>query len=197
MIVLLRGTAHETTPGKLTLLVGGIGYEVNVPKNYTFEPEESLSLLIHQVIREDAHLLYGFRTRPEKDLFLMLVTKISGIGPSIGLAFLEGMHIDAFKAAILQNRPDELAKLKGVGRKTAERVILELRDKIGIQQTWSQEATGEINSTCADAELALVALGYKAMDARKAVRDAVASNLSTITSGEIIKIALRALNGKK
>lgn len=191
MITYLRGEALESSPGKLTLLVGGVGYEINVPKSYQFDTEEQISLMTHLVVREDAHVLYGFRSRPEKDLFLMLVQKVSGIGPSIAIAFLDGITVAEFKHAISNNLPDLLSKIKGVGKKTAEKVIFELRDKVGIQDTWTAEKNGEISASAADAELALIALGYKQKEAKLAVQNAIKRSSTALDTPSLIRLALK------
>jgi len=196
MIARLRGKVLEAYPNRLVVDVSGVGYEVHVPLS-TFDrlyPTEGspVDLRTHLHIRETAHTLYGFATEEERDLFLLLIDRVSGIGPAIAMAILSGMPAGRFKACVANGDTVELSKIKGLGKKTAERIVLELKDKVGVADTWQEVASGQIAPSAADAELALVALGYKQVDARKAVRkmlDAVPS----ASVEELIRGALRSL----
>ncbi len=184
MIARLRGNVWEAWPNRLILDCGGVGYEVFVPQISVdqLNPVEGkeVSLLIYQHIREQAQTLYGFATKEEKDIFLLLVDRVSGIGPSIAMAILSGMPVGRFKDAVVNDDAKTLATIKGLGKKTAERIILELKDKVGVTETWKPaeglEGVAETSTTLQDAELALLALGFKQADARKSVTAALKAN---------------------
>ncbi|MFQ3670444.1 MAG: Holliday junction branch migration protein RuvA [Verrucomicrobiia bacterium] len=175
MIAFLRGRLEALLPGRAVVEVGGVGYEVLVPMS-TFErlpppPAEGVKLLTYLQVREDAHLLYGFATSEERDLFALLLTHVSGVGPKLALAFLNGCSPARFREAVATSDLAALAAIKGVGKKTAERVIVELRDKVGVSEAWQQVsgAAGNSHVGGGDALLALMALGYKQADALKAI----------------------------
>ena len=196
MIARLRGKIIEAYPNRLIVDCGGVGYEATIPIS-TFDklhPTEgsSVDLRTHLHIRENAHTLYGFATEEERDVFLMLIDRVSGIGPSIAIAILSGMPVNMFKTAVVAGDSALLSKIKGIGKKTAERVILELKDKVGVTDTWQDAASGQVSSQAADAELALIALGYKQVDGRKAVR-AILDKAPASTTEELIRGALRSL----
>ena len=125
-------------------------------------------------MREDAHVLYGFATPAERDLFRLLVTHVSGIGPKTALDVLSGISVTSFKAAVVAGDAALLSKTKGIGKKTAERIIVELKDKVGIAAAWeaasAAHAPTPAETVLNDAVLALIALGYKQADAHRAVR---------------------------
>lgn len=196
MIARLRGTVLEAYPNRLVVDVGGVGYEVHVPLS-TFDKLHAseglkVDLRTHLHIREQAHTLYGFATEEERDLFLLLIDRVSGIGPAIAMAILSGMPAGRFKACVFGGEVAELSKIKGLGKKTAERIVLELKDKVGVADTWQEVASGQTAPAQADAELALVALGYKQVDARKAVRKLLDEQPGA-TVEELIRGALRSL----
>jgi len=196
VIARLRGKIIEAYPNRLIVDCGGVGYEATIPIS-TFDklhPTEgsSVDLRTHLHIRENAHTLYGFATEEERDVFLMLIDRVSGIGPSIAIAILSGMPVNMFKSAVVAGDSALLSKIKGIGKKTAERVILELKDKVGVTDTWQDAASGQVSSQAADAELALIALGYKQVDGRKAVR-AILDKAPASTTEELIRGALRSL----
>jgi Holliday junction DNA helicase RuvA len=196
MIARLRGTVLEAYPNRLVVEAGGVGYEVHVPLS-TFDrlhPVEGspVDLRTHLHIRETAHTLYGFATEEERDLFLLLIDRVSGIGPAIAMAILSGMPTARFKACVAGGETAELSKIKGLGKKTAERIVLELKDKVGVAETWQEVASGQMAPVTADAELALMALGYKQVEARKAVRK-VQDEQPGATVEELIRGALRSL----
>lgn len=198
MIARLRGKIIEAYPNRLVVDCHGVGYEAVIPIS-TYDklhPTEgaTVDLRTHLHIRENAHTLYGFATEEERDVFLMLIDRVSGIGPSIAIAILSGMPVNRFKSAVVAGDSVLLSKIKGIGKKTAERVILELKDKVGVTDTWQDAASGQVTSEAADAELALIALGYKQVDARKAVR-AILEKTPASTTEELIRGALRALQG--
>ena len=196
MIARLRGTVLEAYPNRLVVDAHGVGYEVYVPLS-TFDrlhAAEGLAvdLRTHLHIRENAHTLYGFATEEERDVFLMLIDRVSGIGPAIAMAVLSGMPVSRFKTCVVSGNTTELARIKGLGKKTAERIVLELKDKVGVADTWQDAAAGSVSAPAADAELALIALGYKQVDARKAVRK-VLDDSPQAGAEELIRGALRAM----
>jgi holliday junction DNA helicase RuvA len=198
MIARLRGRVIEAYPNRLVVDVQGVGYEVLVPLS-TFDKLHAaegleVDLRTHLQIRETAHTLYGFATEEERDVFLMLVDRVSGIGPAIAMAVLSGIPVSRFKQCVVAGDAAELSRVKGLGKKTAERIILELKDKVGVTDTWQDAASGQMSSTAADAELALIALGYKQVDARKAVRKVLDADPSAATEA-LVRGALRALQG--
>ena len=196
MIARLRGKIIEAFPNRLVVDCNGVGYEAIIPLS-TFDhlhPTEgsSVDLRTHLQIRETAHTLYGFATEEERDVFLLLIDRVSGIGPAIAISILSGMPVNSFKSAVVAGDSALLSKCKGIGKKTAERIILELKDKVGVTDTWQDAASGQVSSLAADAELALIALGYKQVDARKAVR-VILDKTPASTTEELIRGALRAL----
>jgi Holliday junction DNA helicase RuvA len=194
----LRGKVIEAYPNRLVVDVHGVGYEVIVPLS-TFDKLHAaegleVDLRTHLHIRETAHTLYGFATEEERDVFLMLIDRVSGIGPAIAMAVLSGMPVSRFKSCVVAGNAPELSRIKGLGKKTAERIILELKDKVGVTDTWQDAAAGEVSAGAADAELALIALGYKQVDARKAVRKVLETDPASPTEA-LVRGALRALQG--
>ena len=178
MITFLAGKLAAALPTQAIVDVGGVGYELLIPlSSYDRLPAvgQPLHVLTHLHVREDAHILYGFMTAAERDLFRLLVNNVSGIGPKLALAVLSGMSVNNFKSAVVNNDVAMLSKISGLGKKTAERIVLELKDKLGVAAAW--EAASATHAPTAEegqaneAVLALIALGYKQVDAHKAVRD--------------------------
>ena len=178
MISFLRGKLVESLPTRVILDVRDVGYEIHVPLS-TFDklplPPAETTLLTVLVIRENEHLLYGFATREERDLFHLLVNHVSGIGPKTALAVLSGSSATQFKTAVVHQDLTYLSKIKGVGKKTAERIVVELKDKVGISGAWQAAVENKIlgpeQQKTTDALLALLALGYKQQDALKAIQE--------------------------
>lgn len=197
MIARLRGKVWESYPNRLILDVGGVGYEVMVPVSSIDRLRPvvgvEIELRTHLQVRETAHTLYGFATEEERDVFLLLIDRVSGIGPAIAMAVLSGMPVGRFKACVAGGEIAELARIKGLGKKTAERIVLELKDKVGVADTWRDVASGLMAPATADAELALVALGYKQVDARKAVRKLL-DEQPEATTEELVRGALRMIS---
>lgn len=197
MIVRLRGKVWESFPNRLVLDVSGVGYEIAVPLTSMdkLHPVEGSTLEVrtYHHVRENVEALFGFATEEERDVFLLLIDRVSGIGPSIAMAVLNGMAVEQFKASVVSGDVATLSKIKGLGKKTAERIILEIKDKLGMAETWREAASGEVQPAVADAELALVALGYKQVDARKALRQVLTANPSA-PAEELIRNALRAMS---
>lgn len=198
MIARLRGRILEAYPNRLVVDCHGVGYQVLIPIS-TYDhlnPVEGreVDLRTHLQVRETAHTLYGFATEEERDVFLMLIERVSGIGPAIAMAVLSGMPVAHFKACVVNGNATEIARVKGLGKKTAERIVLELKDKVGVTDTWQDAAAGTVSAPAADAELALIALGYKQADARKAVRAILDQDAGANTEA-LIRGALRGLQG--
>ncbi|MFN6045320.1 MAG: Holliday junction branch migration protein RuvA [Verrucomicrobiota bacterium] len=198
MIARLRGKVIEAYPNRLVVDVQGVGYEVLVPLS-TFDRLHAVEglevdLRTHLHIRETAHTLYGFASEEERDVFLMLIERVSGIGPAIAMAVLSGLPVARFKSCVVAGNVAELSRIKGLGKKTAERIVLELKDKVGVTDTWQDAAAGAVSPSAADAELALIALGYKQVDARKAVRKVLEEDAGAAVEA-LVRGALRALQG--
>ena len=197
MIARLRGNVLEALPGRLVVDVQGVGYllTVSISTYDKLNPVigKEVELRTHLHIRETAHTLYGFATDAEKELFLLLIERVSGIGPAIGMAVLGGMPVDHFKACVVNGDIAALTQIKGLGKKTAERIILELKDKVGVAASWQAAAGDAVPSAAIDAESALIGLGYKQGEARKAVT-AVAKLKPDSATEDLLRDALRVLN---
>ncbi|MEW6558770.1 MAG: Holliday junction branch migration protein RuvA [Pseudomonadota bacterium] len=168
MIGRLHGTLLDKTPPQILLDVGGVGYEVDVPMSTLYDLPavgQSVTLLIHTVIREDAHLLYGFATAGERSTFRELL-KISGIGPRIALAVLSGLSVAEIAQAVTQQDSARLTRVPGIGKKTAERLLLELKGKLGADLGGAATTVGSTS----DVLQALIALGYSEREAAAAVK---------------------------
>src|SRR5437667_9434199 len=199
VITFLHGRLAHALPTQATINVGGVGYEVFIPlSSYDKLPAvgEPIEILTHLHVREDAHILYGFMTAPERDLFRLLVNNVSGIGPKLALAVLSGMSVNNFKAAVVNSDVPLLSNVSGLGKKTAERIGLELKDKLGVAAAW--EAASAIHAPTPDQEqaneavLALIALGYKQIDAHKAVRELQEKGQAKAAE-ELVKLALKRM----
>ncbi len=188
MIHFLHGKLVEALPTQVTVEVHGIGYEVLIPLS-SFDklppPGQEVKLLTHLAVREDAHTLYGFMTGAERDMFRLLINNVSGIGPKLALNVLSGMNVTALRGAVAGGDVKALSQISGVGKKTAERIVVELRDKIGPAGAW--EAEQKTN----DAVLALLALGFKPIDAHEAVRVAQAALGAPATVEDLVRASLR------
>jgi len=199
MITFLDGKLVSALPTQATVDVNGVGYEVFIPlSSYDKLPTvgQPIRILTHLAVREDAHILYGFMTVPERDLFRLLVNSVSGIGPKLALAVLSGMSVSNFKTAVVNSDIAAISKISGLGKKTAERIVLELKDKLGVAAAW-QAATAAYAPTpeqeqANEAVLALIALGYKLVDAHKAVRDLQTQGQAK-SAEELVKLALKKM----
>ncbi|MDQ6656382.1 MAG: Holliday junction branch migration protein RuvA, partial [Verrucomicrobiota bacterium] len=153
--------------------------------------------LTHLHVREDAQVLFGFMTAAERDLFRLLVNNVSGIGPKLALAVLSGMSVVNFKSAVVNGDVASLSKISGLGKKTAERIVLELKDKLGVAAAWeaasATHAPTPEQSQANEAVLALIALGYKQVDAHKTVRDLQEKQPEIATAEELVKHALKRI----
>ncbi len=207
MIGQLRGTLIGKQVPDILVEVGGIGYEVQVPMTTLYQlPElgQEVTLLTHFVVREDAQQLYGFLEPADRRLFRELI-KVSGVGPRLALTLLSGMDASDFARCLQRDDVSALVALPGVGRKTAERLLVEMRDKAG---DWLDELSPAASGTTAtsardtaqpdqrsEAEHALVSLGYKLTEAAKLIASVDASE-GTSTE-ELIRLALRLAGGNK
>src|SRR5882672_12584085 len=139
MITFLRGKLVEALPTQAIVEVQGVGYEVLIPLS-SFDklpaPGGEVQLLTHLAVREDAHVLYGFMTGAERELFRLLINTVSGIGPKIALNILSGISVTAFRGAVANGDIKALSQISGVGKKTAERIVVELKDKVGAAGAW-------------------------------------------------------------
>lgn len=199
MIGRIHGKIIEKQPPQLLIDVQGVGYEVDAPMSTFYQlPNmgEAVTLHTHLVVREDAHLLFGFATLSERSLFRTLI-KINGVGAKLALTILSGMNADEFIACVQDNDAAALVRLPGVGKKTAERLIIELRDKLKDRMVEASPAGSLANSDLlqpvsrpsGDAVSALIALGYKPQEASRMVR---AIDTEGQTTEEIIRLSLQA-----
>jgi Holliday junction DNA helicase RuvA len=196
MIGRIRGILVEVQAPEILLDVGGLGYEVQVPMTTLYElpaTGSELSLFTHFVVREDAQLLYGFLRERDRSLFRHLI-KVNGVGPKLGLAILSGIDPESFVRCVQRDDTSTLVQLPGVGKKTAERLLVEMRDKLAdwiLELDSTQPATPGKRDIQAEAESALVALGYKPAEASRAV---TAANDGTLEKSEdLIRRALKSM----
>lgn len=193
MIARLHGQLIEKHPPVLIVDVGGVGYELEAPMStfYKVTLGAPVTLHVHQVVREDASLLFGFASREERDLFRTLI-KVNGVGPKMALAILSGMEADAFARCIRQGDVATLTRIPGVGKKTAERLVIEMRDRVGDAAAAGghPEGSAAAASPVQEAITALVALGYKAAEAERAVSRLEQDDAST---EDLIRQALRGM----
>ena len=202
MIVHIEGKLLRATPLSAIISAGGLGYAVNVPVTTAEKLPangEPVSLHTHAVYREDSQALYGFWKEAERDFFALVIDKVSGVGPKVAISLMSKLQLSSLVDAIRSENATLLAKTPGIGKKTAERIIIELKDKLAgfypavndAPQSSADDGAGEASSsTIDDAVLALQALGYKATEAKKAI-DKVVTNLGPNLSTEaMIKAAL-------
>lgn len=200
MIAFLEGELVEKQPTHVVMNVGGVGYQVMIPlSSYDRLPAagQSLRILTVEHLREDCHQLYGFMTETERSMFDLLLT-VSGIGPRLAIRALSGLSVRELRAAIVGGDAKRLGSISGIGKKIAERIVVELRDKIGPGEALeavagAQEATEE-DVKLRDAVMALIALGYKQAEARQMVAGAVQGGDSAGRSVE--DIVRRSLGGR-
>ena len=193
MIVFLDGVLEEKEPTRVVVNVGGVGYEAAIPlSSYDRLPAagQRVRLLTVPVVREDAHLLFGFMTGEERAAFLLL-TSVNGIGPKLGLAVLSGLAVRDLQAAIAAGDVKRLGGISGIGKKTAERLVLEMRDKLGkgalLEALTAGHAPGPADAKLRDAYLALVSLGYKPADAQRMVQDAAPAIAPAATLEDVLR----------
>lgn len=205
MIGRIRGTLIEKTPPFVIIETSaGVGYEIQVPMTTFYQlPEEGAetTLSTHMSFSENLHAMYGFISTKDRALFRELI-KVNGVGPKLALAILSGMETDEFVLTVHDNNVDRLVKLPGVGKKTAERLLIEMSDRLKdwaissdiVEKSETQTAArnGRSNDQTQEAISALVALGYKPQIASKAISQIASDDLK---SEEIIRLALRQLAG--
>ena len=193
MIARLTGQLIEKQPPTLVVEVNGIGYELEAPMStfYKVTLGAAVTLYVHQVVREDANLLYGFASREERDMCRTLL-KVNGVGPKMALAILSSMEADAFAACIRQGDIATLTRIPGVGKKTAERLIIEMRDRVGNGSASLTAIAGGLVPVTPehDAITALISLGYKAAEAERAVGRITLENAS---AEDLIRQALKGM----
>jgi Holliday junction DNA helicase RuvA len=192
MIARITGKLVSKHPPQLLVDVMGVGYELEAPMSTFYRlpaTGETVSLLTHLTIREDAHLLFGFATQAEKDLFRDLI-KISGIGPKLALSILSGVNVDDFWAMVRAGDTARLVKLPGVGKKTAERLVIEMRDKAGAAEFVGQVGTSSVSiaGPLQEARSALNALGYKPAEIQRFTEAVYKDGMTT---EQIIQEALK------
>lgn len=196
MIGSLRGRLSAKAPPQLLLEVGGVGYELEAPMSTFYglpEVGEELRLLTHLVVREDAQVLYGFATAAERQLFRNLL-KVSGVGPKIALGILSGISVEGFAACVSSNDATALTRLPGVGRKTAERLVIEMRDRLGGDGQGSGAVflpSGARQGAEGEALAALLALGYKPAEADRLIKAAAAPSAEAVSTEDLIRRALQ------
>ena len=197
MIVSLEGKLVQADVLSVVIEVSGIGYLVNVPLSVTSAMPKigsNIKLFIYPVYREDRHDLFGFNTQEDRDFFKLVVEKVSGIGPKTALNILSKLSLATIKQAIANKNHEILAHCHGVGKKSAERIVMELSDKsISSTQSFISHISNPSSvSNISDAVSALVSLGYKAADAEKAVQKSIERVGESATTENIIRTALGA-----
>jgi len=195
MIGFLRGTVDEKQAPHVVIDVNGVGYDVETPMSSFFNLPalgETVSLRTHLVVREDAHVLYGFLTEQERALFRSLI-KVNGVGPKVALGILSGVSVSDFCLWVSDSNVAALVRLPGIGKKTAERLVIDMRDRLPEETvTTTSPPLGVLTqktSAIEEAISALVALGYKPQDAEKRVRAVARDDAS---SEQIIRSALQS-----
>jgi len=191
VIGFLRGRLTAKHPPSLLIDVQGVGYELEAPMSTFYDlpaAGSDVHLFTHLVVREDAHVLYGFGTEGERRLFRSLL-KVSGVGPKIALGILSGISVDGFVQCVEAQDADTLTRIPGVGRKTAERLLIEMRDRLRTLSTVGETAPlGGVGGAQGEAFSALVALGYKPAEVTRLLKSAEGAT----TTEEIIRRALQA-----
>lgn len=193
MYEFIRGSVADLNPASIVVEAGGIGYLINISLN-TYSKvsgKQEVNLLVHQVVREDAHVLYGFAERRERDLFRNLIS-VSGVGASTAIMMLSSLNPDELSAAVATGNVDVLKAVKGIGAKTAQRIIIDLKDKLGKIPESGQILVSPDNTLQIEALSALVMLGFAKKDAEKAVSKIISDDPGA-TVERVIKTALKRL----
>ena len=203
MITYLFGTLVEASPLSAIIDLNGIGYEVHIPVTTAERlPQPGTKVKLHTLVvyREDAQTIYGFAVTEDRDFFRMLIEHVSGVGPKVALSIMSRLSLPLLESAIRNGDVATLSKCPGIGKKTAERLVVELRSRVGATSSSPSPvagADGKVSAAgataggaVADAVAALVVLGYKTADADKAVRQAMVSLGDTPTTEQLIKRAL-------
>ncbi len=195
MIGFLKGTLVSKRPPQLILDVGGVGYEIEAPMSTFYglpESGESLRLVTHLVIRDDAHVLYGFASEAERALFRSLL-KVSGVGARIALGILSGISVEGFRQCVLEKDLVTLTRLPGIGRRTAERLLVEMADRLPAEDPSHGDGGDRVANAEGEARGALLALGYKPAEALRMLKNLDATRLGT---EDLIREALRQVRDR-
>lgn len=193
MIGFLKGTLVSKRPPELTLDVAGVGYELEAPMSTFYrlpESGEPLTLLTHLIVRDDAHLLYGFATEAERSLFRNLL-KVSGVGARIALAILSGISAEGFRRSVFERDLVSLTRIPGIGRKTAERLILEMEDRLDPPDAGAADSAQGATKADGEARGALQALGYRAAEVNRMLKDLDTAGMN---SEQLIREALKRVH---
>lgn len=198
MIAYLKGIVRSKSENQLILNVHDVGYQLEISTQTLQElPEsgEEVELLVHHHITDNDQRLFGFQGQNEKDLFELLIT-VKGVGPKLGLTILSGLPAQKITGAIVQKDKSTLSKIKGIGKKTAERMILELKDKVSemVDATYTSTSTSVSGNLKEEAVSALQSLGFKKRDSEEAVALAARNENSAETVQELVKLSLAQLN---
>jgi len=194
MYAYLQGKLTYKSPAQVYLEVNGIGFEVNISLN-TYSHIQNLDickLYIYYQVKEDGHVLYGFFEKEEKEIFVMLIS-VSGVGAATGRMMLSSLKAEEIKRAILTGNVRLLESVKGIGKKTAERLVLELKDKVGKQANESAELPTGGNRLQQDALDALIALGITRQQAEQSIRKIIHAEPSELVLEDLIKKALKGI----
>jgi Holliday junction DNA helicase RuvA len=194
----LSGRLVDKTPTSVVIELGGVGYQVQIPVS-TYgglpEPGQSVRLLTHFVVREDSHALYGFLTEEERRLFKLLIS-VSGIGPKIAMTALSGIPVAELKKAIVDGALHILSGISGIGRKTAERIVVELREKLVLEGREGSAGlrlpVGKQDALIEDSLQALMALGYRRQSAKEAIQKALKTpEAEKLSVEDLIRVSLK------
>ena len=203
MIGQIRGILIEKKPPEILVDVGGITYEIQVPMSTLYQlPDVGQEVVLHThfVVRDDAQLLYGFCHTKDKTLFRSLI-RVNGVGPRMALVILSGMEPDEFVRVVRNNDVTAMVNMPGIGKKTAERLIVEMRDRLSEWQASegadsgpeAQDSASTIKVFSKDAEAALIGLGYKPQQAARAIAQVLKDNLEITDSEELIRLSLKSI----
>ena len=203
MIGQIRGILIEKNPPEILVDVGGITYEIQVPMSTLYQlPDVGQEVVLHThfVVRDDAQLLYGFCHTKDKTLFRSLI-RVNGVGPRMALVILSGMEPDEFVRVVRNNDVTAMVNMPGIGKKTAERLIVEMRDRLSEWQAnegagsapETQDSASTIKVFSKDAEAALIGLGYKPQQAARAIAQVLKDNLEITDSEELIRLSLKSI----
>ncbi|MBC59387.1 MAG: Holliday junction branch migration protein RuvA [Gammaproteobacteria bacterium] len=203
MIGQIRGILIEKNPPEILVDVGGITYEIQVPMSTLYQlPDVGQEVVLHThfVVRDDAQLLYGFCHTKDKTLFRSLI-RVNGVGPRMALVILSGMEPDEFVRVVRNNDVTAMVNMPGIGKKTAERLIVEMRDRLSEWQASegadsapeTQDSASTIKVFSKDAEAALIGLGYKPQQAARAIAQVLKDNLEITDSEELIRLSLKSI----
>lgn len=203
MIGQIRGILIEKKPPEILVDVGGITYEIQVPMSSLYQlPDVGQEVVLHThfVVRDDAQLLYGFCHTKDKTLFRSLI-RVNGVGPRMALVILSGMEPDEFVRVVRNNDVTAMVNMPGIGKKTAERLIVEMRDRLSEWQASegadsapeTQDSASTVKVFSKDAEAALIGLGYKPQQAARAIAQVLKDNLEITDSEELIRLSLKSI----